>query len=360
MNVFNGYGKGIQMIKITALCLLSMVAFLMVYHNSHHYDRPIGQITSVINGSEEQTLTLTLTNGSEPGRTVQLNHDYEPALVYGEKYHRGDFLFLEESVNDTDQITYSIVGQKRDYFIALLFILLFDALLLVGGRQGTFTILGLVLNVCLFYGMLSLYSKGIPVFPLTVVIILLFSVILLVLINGINKITALSILATLSAVTVVGILSAVAIHWAPPVAYEFMEYLPEPFSYEEANAMLLSEILIGGLGVMLDISVSLTACGMELLRKNPLIPSKELVSSCKQVAEDITGTMINVVLLTNIAGFIPVFMLSMENGFHLSTIMKNNLFFPMVRFLTGSMGIILVIPITIGLLSLMKNRRSQL
>ena len=135
-----------------------------------------------------------------------------------------------------------------------------------------------------------------------------------------------------------------------------MEFMPQPHSNSDANLLLISEILIGGLGVIMDISVTITTCATELIDKNNLIDNKSLIKSCKDVADDITGTMINVVLLTNIAAFMPIFILAVNNEFRITTIIKNNMYFETIRFLTGSMGIIIAIPLSIFIVTKFSRR----
>ena len=193
----------------------------------------------------------------------------------------------------------------------------------------------------------QLYGSGVNILLLSIALVVLFSVIVLLLINGWNRRTLISLYATLGAVAFIGLLSALVIWLGPKISYEFMEYLPEPYTRSEANLLFLSEILIGGLGVIMDIAVTITACASELIRKNPCISRSSLLFSCRQIADDITGTMINVVFFTNIASCIPVFIISMKNDISFFTVMRYNAFFEIARFLTGSTGIIITIPLAI-------------
>ena len=172
--------------------------------------------------------------------------------------------------------------QIQDVYKRQLIVLL-ALLVLAGGKQGIFTILGLTVNISLFCVLLMLYGTGPNVLALSIVLVILFSCIVLILINGVNRRTWISLCATLGAVAFVGLLSAAVIWLGPEISYEFMEYLPEPYTRSDANLLFLSEILIGGLGVIMDIAVTITACSAELIRKDPYISRKALLQSCRQV-----------------------------------------------------------------------------
>lgn len=339
-------------LRFTIIIFCSFLLFLAVYNNCGQYDSTIAKVTSVSqaknkDGSYTQTLTGTIKNGSHKGETVTLKNSYDSALVYDDEYSRGNYLFISLDQDKASSLSGKITGVKRDYYVALVLLVLLDLLLIVGNRQGFYTTIGLMINISLFYGLLTLYEQKANVLLLSIGLVILFSAIVLVLINGFNRRTLISLCATLSAVAVIGLLSAAAIHFGPQISYEFMEYLPEPYTQSDANLLFLSEILIGGLGVIMDIAVTITSCTAELIRKDPQISKKALLLSCRQVADDITGTMINVVFFTNIAACVPIFIISMKNDISFFTVLKYNSFFEIARFLTGSIGIILTIPLAI-------------
>ncbi|MBK5253582.1 MAG: YibE/F family protein [Peptostreptococcaceae bacterium] len=327
-------------IKLIALFLCTSVIYFLIYNNASSYDDSIVKIID-IDGSR---ITGELLNGDNEGETIELTHEYESSLVYDEKYHEGNFLFV--SYSEVKE-AWSIIGMKRDYIIVLVLLILFNLLLIVGQKQGFYTVLGLCVNVLIFIFSMSLFDKGSNILLLSIFMTIFFACLILLLINGRNRNTLLSIFSTLSSVLIIGIISTLVIYYGPEVSYDFMEFMPQPHSTGEANLVLISEILIGGLGVIMDISVTITTTATELIDKNPNISKRALVDSCKKVSNDISGTMINVVLLTNIASFLPVFVLAINNDFRISTIVKNNMFFEIVRFLTGSIGIILTIPLAI-------------
>lgn len=363
--------KKLNIIKYTAIILLSLLLFLLVYNDYSIYNSTIAKINNIDetflyskdspSGNSEnyysQTITATIKNGSNEGQLVTLKNDYAESLVYDNKYSVGTSLFIEKLTTQDDQLTATISGVKRDYYVAAIVLILLNLLIFVGGVQGFFTIICLLINILLFYGMLVLNKEGVNILLLSIIMSILFSSIVLFLINGRNKITFIALGATLTSIAFVTILAYVVMRFSPDIDYEFLEYLIHPYERFDADLLFLSEILMGCVGVIIDISVTITSCASELINKNNNITKKALISSCKEVSDDITGTMINVVFFTNVSSCIPLFVLSMQNEIGFMTVIRYNVFFEVARFLTGSIGIVAAIPFSILAVFLAYGRR---
>lgn len=340
--------KQLKRYKIIGIFLASLVIFSLFYNNYNLYNSPILKVTNVETSKTTQTISGYVVNDStKPNITI--NNEFHKDLIYTDKISKGNLLFLSENMT-------SIEGVKRDYIIIGLFLILIDLLILVGGLQGFFTFIGLAINTLLFGAMLTFYSKGGNILVLAIILSLIFSAIVLCLINGFNRRTLTIYTSVLIAVTAIALMCAAIIYFGPKIDYDFLDYMSIPNMEGDSNLLLLSEIIIGSLGVIIDISVTITTCTNEILEKNPRITSKELIFSVRELADDITGTMINVVFFTNLGALLPVYIISVKNDIHFMTVIKQNAYFEITRFLTGSIGIILAIPISIFVAKLFKER----
>ncbi|MBE6035246.1 YibE/F family protein [Aminipila sp.] len=360
-------------VKILPLVIVSLLLYFLIYNNYSIYDSPIAKISSVkesylyskdssMGDSEkyfQQNITATIKNGSYKGQSISLINTYGQSLVYDNKYHVGDSLFIDRIEESNQGLTANISGVKRDYYVAAVVLILVNLLIWVGGMQGFFTILCFAVNIFLFYIMLLLHSRGANILLLSILMSVLFSCIVLFLINGKNKITAIALCATLASIAFVTLLSYIIMRLSPDIDYEFLEYLIHPYERFDADLLFLSEILMGSLGAIIDIAVTITACASELMRKNENISKKALLSSCREVSDDITGTMINMVFFTNVSSCIPLFVISMQNGIGFMTVIRYSVFFEVARFLTASIGIVAAIPFSILAVYLSYGRRTS-
>ena len=363
-----------MIIKSVVILLTGLLLFVFVCNDYALYQAPIAQITATkerflynkqgaLNASESyygQDITAVIKNGVYKDRVVMLTNTYGSSLVYDDKYVEGNAVFIENIQEGPDGLSAVAVGLKRDHYVVGVTLLLLSLLFLVGGKQGLFTALCLFINILVFYCMLLFHQQqGTNIFFLSCITSVIFCSIILLLINGIKKVTFMALAASLASIFFVTLLSFTVMHFSPRIDYAFLEYLLQPYEQSDADSLFLSEILMGGVGVIIDISVTITACANALFEQNPSIDGKSLIKSCRAVSDDITGTMINVVFFANVSSCLPLFVISLQNEIAFTTVLRYNVFFEVCRFLTGSIGIIAAIPFSVLAVYLSYGRRKS-
>lgn len=340
------------LLRTVLMLIVSLTICILVYNNFSIYQKPIAKVASV---SEEkykdkqlQNIELKLMNTSDKGKSVSVHNKYDVSRVYDEKYSKGDIVFLNAKHTE-------IIGLKRDYFIAITFMILMSLLVIFGNKKGLLASLCLIVNVTFFYLIILAYMKGMNILVLTVLGSLGFTIIVLSLINGINKNMLVSLAATVAvSLIVLGLASALV--YMSKIDYDFLDFIPEPYTRNQANQFFLAQIIIGCLGAVIDVAVTITVASSEVINKNPHIQINELMRSAKAVADDITGTMISVVLFTNIAAIIPTFIISVANDIEYKTVMRFDAYFDIVRFLMAAVAILIAIPVSVLVSSIMLKR----
>lgn len=348
--------------KVLILLLVTAAVFLLVKNDYALYDQTIGTVKAVetvetdskkgFDGKREyeekyyeQTLTVKIRNGVHKGGEMQAKHICTSSGVYDTAYKKGDDVFVEKIEAGEDGIfTCNVTETKRDYVVATVAALLFALFLLVAGKEGSMTIASLVLNVAAFYVVLRLYLSGHNILFMTIPMVVFFTAMLLVFMHGWNRKTWVSLIAVLATAAVTTAIAAVVLQHSN-VDYNFMEYLIQPFDPVDAGYIFLAEILIGALGAIMDVVVTIVMTVDQIVLHNPEADKKSLWKSCRTVGDDVVGTMLGIMFFANVAASIPFMMLCMRNGFHFLTILRYHSFFELARFLTGSIGIVLSIPI---------------
>ncbi|BCN31283.1 YibE/F family protein [Anaeromicropila herbilytica] len=351
--------------------ILLFILYIILSHNYNYYHRTIAKVnivTSTYTHSEEnefgdvekyytQKITALIMNGNHKGKLVKLNNTYSSSQVYDCKYDKGDELFITLSNNKSHTITATITGFKQDKYLLMLVSIFVLFILLISKKKGFFTIISILTNILLVSYCLDLYFKGVDILFLSICLVLCFTVFSLFLISGWNKKTIAAILSTLLSLSAMMLLYYIVLKNTSGIDYASMEYMTMPNDVEE---IFLSEILIGGLGAIMDIAITMAASTSELVEKNRDVQTKDLLRSGKEIGNDIMGTMINVLLFTYLSSGIPFFILAMKNGIHIKNILTMYMPYEIYRFLTGSIGILLSIPISIflSILLLRKGRKS--
>ena len=354
-----------------AVCVMLFIYFavlVFVSLDAWLYKTPIVKITEVVTEEKEredgtrggrevhyrQFLKGVVLNGEHKKESIQLKNEYAASEVTSQKYKRYDKVFVEirEKANT---LSGNIKGLKRDTGVAALLGLMILLLLIVTKKQGLRTIFTVGVNIAIYMVGFVFFLNGKDVLKICNIMVLLFTIGTLLLLNGINRRTLASIISTLCVLAVIMGLFHLVMNKAGETDYAAMEYLG---SLDNPSELFEAEVMLAGLGAIMDVTVTISATLGELVRKSPSIRWKELFRSGREVGYDIMGTMISVLLFTFGCGLIPTFLIRMNNDISFLTIAKLNIPFEICRFLIESIGIVIAIPISIFVAaSLLKIKR---
>ena len=330
------------------LAIFSIGILYFVYNDDFLYKDEIVKIskietvytTSSYNdlGLEEKYYTKSIigyvTNGKNKGEYKTLKYEEAYSSVVTDKYKVHDKIIVKNN---------EVSGLKRDFYITLLAIVFIDLIFIVGEIKGLLSIVSVILNAIVFYIGLVLYCKGINLLFLCVIESIIFSMISLFIAGGINKKTISSIL---SVITCVGILLLGTVIIVKLTNYNGINFNEFNFLTVPVEDIILPELLIGGLGAIMDVAITISSSISELIEKDKYISVKNLTKSAKEIGKDIMSTMSNVLFFTYLCGGLPIFVLAVRNGFSAITYITTNFSFELTRFLIGSIGIIMTIPIS--------------
>lgn len=350
-----------------ALSVLLLAALLVAVKNDYgFYSATIARVTQVQTSYDKseagprgeteryykQALTLVIMNGPEKGSAATAANAYAESLVSSEKYAPGDELFVTLSAGDAG-LTAVITGEKRDAMVALLAGLFVLGMLWVSRARGLLTVLSLLVNLSVFALCMRLYVGGVPLSRLRDLMIGAFLVTTLVLAGGLHKKTFGAILASLITLVLTALLyrGAVLIAGEPP--YELMDYIFVPEDLEE---IFLAGVIIGCLGAVMDVAITVCAAVSELSCAAGPLPRRNVVRAVRGIGHDIMGTMIGVLLFSYLSGSLPLIVVKVMNGYTLASMARFHAVFELIRFLVGSIGIVLAIPVSGAVAALLLGR----
>lgn len=337
------------------LCFIASIVF--VYNNYSFYERPIAKVmevsleneTELVDGFENkdslftQHLIAEIKNGEQKGNLIHLVNEYSTSKAYDYEFHVGDELFVTINEGDKD-LTGTIHEVKRDKYLMIVAWVFIFILLLVGKKQGLFSIFSLVLNALILSYALDFYLNK-PDRSLLVICsfaIILFTVLSLLLVNGFNEKTYSAIIATLLG-TCISLLVAyvvLSVTGGKGLRYEELQFITRPY-----KAVFMAGLFIGSLGAVMDVAITMSSSIFSLYEKNNNISIKALVKSGMEIGKDIMGTMTNILFFAYISGSIPLLILYFKNASPLGFTLNMNLSLELARALAGGIGIVLTIPI---------------
>ncbi len=338
------------------LCFVASVIF--VNHNHSFYHKPIVEViettlvdTTPINDIDSlftQQLIAKLKNGPEKGQLIHIMNEYSSSGAYDQAYQPGNELFvsIDPGKEENGALSGTILDVKRDKYMLMVAWVFIFTLLIVGKKRGLFSIISLAVNAALLSYALDVYVNhfGVSLLVICSISAILFTVISLVLINGLNEKTYAAIVATLLGTFISLFIAYIAI-WATSengLRYEEMQFLTRP--YQE---VFMAGLFLGSLGGVMDIAITMSSSIFGLYEKDHQISLKALQQSGLEIGKDIMGTMTNILFFVYISGSIPMIILYLNNGVPLSYTLPMNLSLELARALAGGIGIVLAIPISL-------------
>lgn len=349
-----------KLILYTIILLSFAVSVFFVNHNYSFYERPIAKVIDTklenttelidINNNKDrlstQQIIAVLKNGEEKGKLIYLTNEYSSSGAYDQEYHIGNELFvsIDKKVEENSNLIGTIEDVKRDKYVLIVAWIFILTLLIVGKKQGLFSIISLAVNAVLLSYALDVYlnTTGISLLVICSLSIILFTVISLLLVNGFNEKTYSAIVATLTG-TFISLLITYLVMWVSSekgLRYEEMQFVTRPY-----QMVFLAGLFIGSLGAVMDVAITMASSIFGLYEKNNHIPVKALKTSGLEIGKDIMGTMTNILFFAYISGSIPMLILYLKNASPLGFTLSINLSLELARALAGGIGIVITIPI---------------
>jgi uncharacterized membrane protein len=164
-------------------------------------------------------------------------------------------------------------------------------------------------------------------------------------------------LGTISGVVVAGFLAigvGYLTHLTGISSEESRAILLSPTLSVDLKGLLFAGILIGAIGAIMDVSMSISSSIHEIYKANPKSNLKSLFSSGMNVGRDIMGTMSNTLILAYTGGALPL--LFMYSAYKVSFMKILNLELittEILRAVVGSIGLIMSVPLTSFIASLL-------
>ena len=337
-----------KIIYIPILIIISIISLIFVYNDDFLYHKEILKITNIeTTKTDEFTNTLgfkekhyynnitgIITNGINKGKYKTLKYEETYSQVVTDKYKISDKVFIKNN---------NIEGLKRDFYLTIVILLFIISITIVGEKKGLLSIISIILNITILYIGITLYFKGINILLLCLLETIIFSITSLLIAGGINKKTISAIISVITSIIIILLMLLIIIK---TTNYKGINFNEISFLTVPIEDVLLPELIIGSLGAIMDVAITMSSSISEIIEKNKTITTKKLYKSSKQIGKDIMSTMTNVLFFTYLCSGLPIFILALRNGFTIYNYITTNFSLELTRFLCGSIGIILTIPIS--------------
>lgn len=324
---------------------------------------------------------------------VEIN-DAESGLLYSVEYkaivksgtNKGKMVYLQNLIYDNDiyntpvKVNDNIVlyedntGSETEYYIynqnklpQLISLLVFFVILVVGVARmnGLKAVIALGITIILvFKALVPLILAEYSPLLLAIGFCIVSTIITILFITQVKEKIIISILGTSGGVITAGLLSYLYINLTNVTGFINMDVVNFSYLLGEINLreLVSAGIIIGSLGAVMDVSVSITSSLYEIKQINHDVNLNDLINSGMNIGKDIIGTMVNTLVFAYLGSslFTILLFLIQKDDFPIIRVFNTEfIIVEVLRALCGSFGIIVVVPITALLGSLILIRKDQ-
>ena len=375
-------------LKIIGILALSVIVVLLhiklfrfaevVHHGALRKLICLGRVLNVDTSDEaDQILTFRVLSGKFRGETVRVDNIWIGREFSDRVIKKNDVLFLEIPLRHQNQTTINEVRMGAYFRTPLLLYLawlLGTLIILVAGMKGIRAILTLFFTgLSVLYILVPLVVRGYNPITVALGIAAFLTIVTFVTITGFSFKVISGVLGTLGGLAAVGILSLISqnvmILTGLAEEFGFLELGIALWRTETSHGwnfagILSAGIILGAVGAMMDVGMSISSSVHEVKQVNPNITVRQAIRAGLNVGRDIMGTMADTLIFAYL-------------GAHLITMLLPTIEFPevgvlypflrlandeatavaIIQAIVGTIGLVLTVPIAAAIAGLLTKYR---
>ena len=320
--------------------------------------------TVEVRNGQEIYFEAVLLNSENKGDTISVFQGvYTNYYPVQEPVKAGDRIMVYETPNQN--APWTMQEYLRFNYIVWLGALFCIGVLAFGRFKGVNTLVSLLFTcLAVFAVFIPSILSGQSIYLWTVIICLYIITMTMLLINGLDKKSFCAGLGCFCGVLLAGLITFIMSRLmnltgmaSEDTLYLTMLELEKPI---DLRAIIFGSITVGALGAVMDVSMDISSSLNELFQHNPTIGRRELVTSGFNIGRDVMGTMANTLVLAYIGCDLATTLLLA--AYNVGTIEMLNMELLINEFLdalAGSFGILMTIPLTSFICSLVYPKREK-
>jgi uncharacterized membrane protein len=275
---------------------------------------------------------------------------FETTDLTGNTFRAGQQVRLSVLEQEGQPTFYNIRDIERTRPMLMLVALFVLAVLAFGRWQGIRSLIGLALSFAVIVGfVIPAIMRGRSPVPVALVGAMAIMLVSLSLSHGIGRKTTAAVVGTGLALILTAALTAGFVAATSLTGLASEDALNASFQAGglSLRGLLLAGIILGGLGVLDDVTMSQASLVFELRRADPAAGFGKLVAGALAVGRDHIAATVNTLFLAYAGASLPLLVLFTTGGDALSTVATAEaVAVEIVRTLCGSIGLIAAVPLT--------------
>ncbi len=304
----------------------------------------------------EQRVAVRMTTGVRKGQVIEMTSS--AGYLFGATCTPGLRVIVMQSVAGDTTVS-SVYSQDRGGVLLLFAALYLVALVVIGGKQGLKGALGLAFTfLAIIFLYLPLVYLGWPPLWTSVLICAVTTAVTMYFIGGPTRKTVVASAGTVAGVVIAGLVAAIfgAATGISGWNVSDIETLITLWNTNGINVgeLLFAGLLISSLGAVMDVAMSVASSMGEVLAQNPSMSRGALFASGMRIGRDMMGTDSNTLILAFAGGSVSMLVLDYAYDLPILQILNsNNIGISVMQGLAGSFGVVLAVPVTVALATLL-------
>lgn len=341
--------KSIDGIKATVIDIVST-------NEKETLDKNAGSI-------KEQKVNVMINTGKHKGENLEILNTVDTSSMSDDYLlNKGDEILISLEEENGSIVKGYMYQYVRDKYILYLIAIFVALMIIIGGIKGIKSIFTLSLTVLAILKLLpTLLLKGYNPIKTSIAISIGIIIFTLLIVNGGNRKTLSSIIGTSCGVAIAGLIAIIVGNLAKLTGYgteesQMLMYIPQNIKFDY-KGLLFAAILMGALGAIMDVSMSIASAMNEINDANPDMSATSLMKAGMSVGRDIMGTMSNTLILAYVGASLQSILLLIAYKVSFTDIInQSTIATEIVRALSGSIGLMTSIPITVIASGMLRKR----
>lgn len=298
-----------------------------------------------------QLLLVEVTSGQYKGQTLKIGNDIGP--LYSERVSVGDSVVMVINTYAEGKVTGTVYEYNRSTMVFVVIGLFILVTILVGGRTGAKSILGLILTIvvllCIF---LPLLFKGWQPIPTAFMICSLVSIACFIILGGCTKKIFCACVGTVGGMAMAMLFGGLIQDMLHLNAYraeysEALLQLRQTGTPVYISGLLVAGVIISSLGAVMDVAMSISSAQSELKAVNPEMTTAQLWKSGMNIGRDMIGTMTNTLILAILgSGMVMIlYLYSLDLSWY-QLMSSSYIGIEVISSVSSAIGVILAVPLT--------------
>ena len=299
----------------------------------------------------DQLMLVEMTSGRYKGEILQVYNYVGP--LYGAPLKAGDSAVLIVSTYADGSHNATVYEYNRTLALAAVISLFVIATILVGGKTGAKSLVGLIITlICLFWLLLPMLMKGFPTLLTVFLICTYVTIVSFTILGGVSKKTVCASLSTVCGIAIALVFALAAQGLARIDGLRLADVEPLLQLRQTGTPIGLRYLLVGGivisaLGAVMDVAMSIASALSEIHVVDPKLGPKDLFRSGMNIGRDMVGTMTNTLILAFIGSSFVVVIYLYSIGLQPYQLLSSSyLAIEVISGISSSIGVILSVPIT--------------